>query len=276
MISAVEEERDAYAVERLVLDLNGLEPVPALFVRPLDADHPMPTVLYHHAHGDNFQLGKEELLDGRGALYDPPFAEALTDSGYAALCIDMWGFGERYSRTETALFKEMLWRGQTLWGMRVFDGLRAVDYLESRADVDPRRLATMGISMGSTMAWWLAALDERLKVCIDLCCLTEFEALIESEGLDYHGVYYYVPDLLSHFTTAGINALIAPRAHLSLAGLEDPLTPKEGLARIDEELRQIYASLGAGNAWRLSCYDTGHNETAAMRTEIMSFLEARL
>ena len=63
------------------------------------------------------------------------------------------------------MFKAMLWQGQVLWGMMVYDSLRAVDWL-----VDPRRrrrqarIATLGISMGSTMAWWLAALDERVKV----------------------------------------------------------------------------------------------------------------
>ena len=82
--------------------------------------------------------------------------------------------------------------------------------------------------MGSTMAWWLAALDERVKVCVDLCCLTDFAALIETRGLDGHGIYYYVPRLLKHFTTAEINALIAPRPHLALAGNYDRLTPSPG------------------------------------------------
>lgn len=75
----------------------------------------------------------------------------------------------------------------------VYDSIKALDYLTSRPDVDPKRLATLGISMGSTMAWWLAALDTRIKVCIDLCCLTDFHSLIEARGLDGHGLYYYVP-----------------------------------------------------------------------------------
>jgi pimeloyl-ACP methyl ester carboxylesterase len=275
-LSVTQERRAGYHLERLVLDLNGVEPVPALFVKPVDSQGRLPTILYHHAHGEDFARGKGELISGRGALADPPYADALTRRGYAALCIDMWGFGERFRRTETSLFKEMLWRGKSLWGFRVFDALRSIDYLESRADVNLDRLATMGISMGSTMAWWVAALDERVNVCIDLCCLTEFDALIETDALDCHGVYYYVPNLLSHFTTAEINALIAPRPHLSLAGLDDALTPKEGLDRIDEELRLVYASLGAADAWHLSRYDTGHGETAEMRAEVMSYLEARL
>ena len=127
--------------------------------------------------------------------------------------------------------------------------------------------------MGSTMAWWTAALDTRIKVCIDLCCLTDFDALIDTRGLDGHGIYYYVPSLLKHFSTGDINALIAPRPHLALAGNHDPLTPPAGLDRIDRELQAVYADAGASDAWTLLRYETGHFETADMRARIMAYLE---
>ncbi len=266
-------ERDGYQLETLVLDLNGEEAVPAYFVKPLGAEEPLPCVLYNHAHGGDYELGKDELLDGRGALHAPPYAQALTARGYAALCIDHWCFGERRGRSESATFKEMLWRGRVLWGMMVYDSLRAVDYLVARPDVNTAQVATLGLSMGSTMAWWLSALDERIDVCIDLCCLTDFDALIEAQGLDSHGIYYYVPGLLNHFTSAQINALIAPRPHLSLAGDYDPHTPVAGLTRIDAELRSVYAAHGAPEAWQLHRYAIGHFETAAMRQAILAFLE---
>jgi acetyl esterase/lipase len=268
-----EERRDAYILEKLLLDLNGIEPVPAYFVRPLKSAGRIPAVLYNHAHGGDYVLGKDELLTGRSALVDPPYARALTDRGYAALCIDAWVFGERRGRSESETFKQMLWSGRVMWGMMVYDSLRAMDYLISRPDVDAHRLATVGISMGSTMAWWLAALDTRVKVCIDICCLTDFHALIDARGLDGHGIYYYVPSLLRHFTSSEINALIAPRAHLSLAGNFDRLTPPDGLTRIDAELRKVYEAHNASEAWQLLRYNTGHFETAAMRARILSFLE---
>lgn len=267
-----EESRDGYHLEKLVLDLNGHEIVPAYFTRPLHAAGRLPVVLYNHAHGGDYVLGKDELLKGRGALADPPYAQALADAGYAALAIDHWLFGERRGRTESELFKEMLWRGRVLWGEMIYDSLRAVDYLTTRPDVDSERIATLGLSMGSTMAWWLAALDERIRVCVDMCCLTEFDALIASRGLDGHGIYYYVPDLLNHFTTSEINALIAPRPHLGLAGNYDLLTPPAGLDRIDHALQREYAAAGAPEAWRLIRNETGHFETAAMRAEILTFL----
>lgn len=264
-------DQGSHWLERLTLDLNGLENVPAYFAIP-KGDGPFPAVLFNHSHGGNYELGKEEFVRSRGYLQETPYAVVLCQQGYAALCIDHWLFGERRGRTESELFKLMLWRGQVLWGMMVYDSIRALDYLCTRPEVDASRIATLGLSMGSTMAWWVAALDERIKVCIDLCCLTDFDALIASRGLDGHGIYYYVPSLLKHFTTAQINALIAPRPHLALAGDLDPLTPAAGLDRIDAELRQVYAGLDAAEAWSMVRYAIGHYETAEMRAEVLAYL----
>jgi hypothetical protein len=123
------------------------------------------------------------------------------------------------------------------------------------------------------MSWWLAALDERVKVCVDICCLTDFAALIESHGLDEHGLYYYVPDLLSHFTTSEINGLICPRPHLAVAGTLDPLTPAQGMAAIDSKLKQVYADANASEKWRLFTQPVEHLETPEMRREVMAWLQ---
>lgn len=266
-------DKGPYRLEKLLLDLNGMEPVPAYLVTPNTAQPPYPVVLYNHAHGGDYARGKEELIQGSAFLQSPPYADELTAAGYAALCIDAWNFGERRGRSESELFKELLWQGQVLWGLMVYDSIKAIDYLATRPDMDLSRLATLGLSMGSTMAWWLAALDTRVKVCVDLCCLTDFHSLIETRGLDGHGIYYYVPGLLKHFDTAAINSLIAPRAHLAVAGEFDRLTPVAGLDRVDKKLRQAYAEQGVSERWRLLRTKTGHFETASARREIMSFLE---
>jgi dienelactone hydrolase len=270
------EQRPAYELEVLSLDLNGIERVPAFFVRPHNAPGRLPVVLYQHAHGGDYALGKRELLDGRNAIQAPPYAEALTKLGFAMLCCDTWAFGERATRTESAIFKEMLWRGRVMWGMMVFDSLRAMDYLTTRPDVDASRIATMGLSMGSTMSWWLAALDERVKVCVDICCLTDYDALIAAGGLDLHGIYYYVPSLLKHFSAGDINALIAPRPHLSLVGQHDPLTPADGVDRIDRQVQAAYARAGAADAWVLRRVECAHEETPDMRAGVLRFLHERL
>jgi dienelactone hydrolase len=268
-----EETRDGYVLETWDLDLNGIETVPAYFARPTSLSGRVPGVLFNHSHGGGYKIGKQEFIEGRSYLDKKPYAQELTEMGYVALCIDSWIFGERSHTSETDMFKAMLWQGQVLWGMMVYDGLRALDYLLTRPEVDPQRVATLGMSMGSTMAWWLGALDERIKVTVDINCLTDFQALLARKALSLHGVYYFVPSLIKHFTTAQINALIAPRAHLGLAGLRDKLTPVEGLDVIDKALQQVYAKLGHPERWKLLRYDVEHQETPEGRQEIIAFLK---
>ncbi len=268
-----EDERDGYVLETWDLDLNGLENVPAYVARPRGATGRVPAVLFDHSHGGGYKIGKQEFIEGRSYLQPKPYAKELTDLGYVALCIDHWVFGERSHTTEADMFKAMLWKGQVLWGMMVYDSIRALDFLVDRPDVDPRRVATLGMSMGSTMAWWLAALDERVKVTVDINCLTDFQSLLARKALSKHGFYYYVPSLLKHFTTAEINALVAPRAHLGLAGLRDELTPLEGLDVIDREMKKVYAAAGHPERWKLLRYDVAHQETAEGRQEIVAFLK---
>jgi dienelactone hydrolase len=268
-----EVERDGYILETWDLDLNGIELVPAYLARPRTLSGKVPGVLFDHSHGGGYKIGKQEFIEGRSYLQPVPYAKVLTDLGYVALCIDAWVFGERSHTSEADMFKAMLWRGQVLWGMMVYDGLRALDFLIERPEVDAARIGTLGMSMGSTMAWWLGALDERIKVTVDINCLTDFNALLARRALSLHGVYYFVPDLINHFTTAQINALIAPRAHLGLAGLRDKLTPVEGLDVIDRELQQVYAALGHPERWKLLRYDVEHQETPEGRLEIIAFLK---
>ncbi len=270
------EDRGTYTLEKWVLDLNGIEPAPAYFAKPKGKQGRLPTVLFNHSHGGGYTIGKSEFTNGREYMSAQPYAEFLTSLGYNALCFDAWMFGERATRTELDTFKDMLWHGRVLWGMMVYDSLKAVDYLFTRPDVDTRRLATLGMSMGSSTAQWLGALDPRVKVIVDICCLTDWHTLARVNGLQYHGIYYYVPDLLNHFTTAQMNALIAPRAHLSLIGNQDRLTPIEGVEEIDRELKKVYAAAGHPESWQLLRYDVAHLETPQMREEIRTFLMEKL
>lgn len=126
VISQTRREHPRYELEEIVLDLNGIEHVPTFFVHPKEGSGPWLAVLYNHAHGGDYALGKDELLKGRPALQPPPYAEELTRLGYAALCFDAWAFGRRATISEGDLFKLMLWRGQMLWGMLLYDSIRAV------------------------------------------------------------------------------------------------------------------------------------------------------
>jgi hypothetical protein len=272
-------EVDGGTVERLVLDVGGPEPVPALLALPSVREEHAHGMLYIHAH--NGDQGKDELLEGR-PRHQGPYLPALLDRGIVTLCIDNWCFGERRGavprvggggRDELDTFKRMLWDGRVLFGMMVFDQVQAFRYLASRPEVDAGRVGTTGLSMGSTLSWWVAALEERVRVCVDLCCLTDFEELIRTDGLAGHGIYYYVPRLLRHFSSAEINALIAPRPRLSLNGEHDPLTPPAGVRRIAAEVGAAYASLGAPDRCRIELFDCGHEETPEMRRLALEWID---
>jgi len=269
-----EDDKGCYVLETLELDLNGREPVSAYFVRPKSGTAPRPAIIFSHSH--SFPMGKNELITDLIYGNNVCYAEALARRGIAVLCIDHWCFGERSGRRESETFKAMLWRGEVMWGMMVYDTLRAVDYIVSRPDVDVRRVGTLGLSMGSTMSIWTAALDERIKTCVDLCCLSDYEELERTDGLDNHGIYYYVPSLRKHFEMADINELIIPRSHLSTAGKYDKLTPMDGLKKIEAQLHKAYAAAGAKGGFKLSIYPCAHLETRAMREEILAFLDRTL
>ena len=270
------EKHDGYTLERLLLDLNGVEPVPALLLVPDKRAARAPGLLYIHWHGGMYDLGKEQLLVGDDA--QPAYAPVCAEKGLVTLAIDSWCFGERKhddngSRGEADTFKYMLWKGQVLWGMMMFDEFRALDYLATRPEVDPNRLGVLGMSMGATKAWWLAALDPRVRACMDVCCLTDFQELIKIHNLSGHGIYYYVPSLLKHFQSEQINELIVPRARLSVNGRLDDLTPPAGVERIRDYLLPLYQKYGKSEDCHIELFDCPHTELPAMRKLILAWMD---
>lgn len=246
--------------------------IPAVMTLP-SGNGPFAAVLYCHAHGARYDIGKQELLVGRPAMPCGGYAADLARLGIAALCIDLPCFGERSHDKESALTKRLLWQGDTLFGAMLRELASCLDYLQERDDIDSLRIACMGLSMGSTLAWWLAALDSRIKVVAELCCLADLETLLKDDVHDLHGIYMMVPGLLKHASTADINELIAPRPHFCAVGLEDALVPKEAFDIVDSAIKAHYAALGKPDHWQsLLSETTGHVETKEMRQSLLQFL----
>ncbi|MBO0460874.1 MULTISPECIES: alpha/beta hydrolase family protein [unclassified Enterococcus] len=263
-------------IEYYQLTLNDLEPVPAIYVYPTKKEEPLPVVIYLHSHGGDFSLGKSELLKGASYFVEPSFAQALTSMGYGVWTIDAWGFEERGGVAESELFKRFLLTGRTLWGMRLFDVLSLIDYLETREDIDAQRIATIGLSMGGLLSWWTSALDERVKVCIDLAGQVEVESLLKHQMLDCHGYYYYVPDLLTEYTTLAIQQKIAPRKRLTIVGKNDRMCLAEGVTHLNKHLALYYQKLGVPTNFQGYALNGGHFETLEMRSKWQAFLKEQL
>ncbi|SDW70322.1 S9 family peptidase [Paenibacillus sp. PDC88] len=267
-----EEEKEGYLLQTIMLELYGMEQVSISMALPLNQKGPYPVVVFNHSHGGNYAGGRNEFLTSSHYLQQPSFAKTLTSMGYAACCMDMRGFNERSGRTESELVKEMLWRGEVLWGRMLRDNQCLLDYICTREDVDSSRIGTIGMSMGALMAWWLAALDDRIKVVVDICGQVDAHTLIMKRGLDHHGFYSYVPGLLKHFTTLSIQERIVPRPRLSLNGRDDRLCPYEGVMLLADGLESAYEKAGYPEHWQHIETGSGHMETAEMRYAWKDFL----
>jgi dienelactone hydrolase len=273
-------EVDGGVVEHWVLELNGVEAVPAWLLLPSERKDQASGLLYAHSHGGHYESGKDELFAGAGSAL-MPYGLDLIKRGIVTLAIDSWCFGERQhdddgQEGERDAFCKMLWNGQNLFGMMMFDEHQALTWLASRSDVDSSKLGVLGMSMGATKAWWLAALDERVSLCVDICCLTDFDSLIEHNGIKRHSLYYYVPGLLKHFSSPDINAMIAPRPRISVNGSEDALTPVDGIDRIRQRLINEYGKHDAADHLSVRTFPCGHQELPEMRELSLQWLDRYL
>lgn len=267
------EQRDGYEVEHLTLKLGDTD-VRGILTRPLKVEGRLPAILYGHSHGGRYDIGADELLDGREYLLDP-LGPTFARAGYVTLCIDMPVFGKRATVSEGSAAKALLWYGKGLFGQMLCDHSAALTYLASRPDVDPARIGAFGISMGCTLSYWLAAMDERIAAVAHLCCFADLRTMIELGNHDGHGVYLIVPGLLNEADAGAIGALVAPRPQLICIGEADSLTPPAAVALAWEETSAAYASVG-GVLEKVSEPGVGHSETIRMREATLAFFGQHL
>lgn len=267
------EQRDGYEVEHLTLLLGDTE-VRGILTRPLEVEGRLPAILYGHSHGGRYDIGADELLEGREYLLDP-LGPVFARAGYVTLCIDMPVFGKRATVSESSASKALLWHGKGLFGQMLCDHSAALTYLASRPEVDPARIGAFGISMGCTLSYWLAAMDERIAAVAHLCCFADLRTMIELGAHDGHGVYLVVPGLLNETDAGAIGALVAPRPQLICIGEADGLTPPAAVALAWEETSAAYAN-HPGVLQLVSEPGVKHQETPRMREAALAFFANNL
>lgn len=280
------EDKGSYTLEKFEFDNGAGARVPGYMLIPKNGKSPYPTIYYCHWHGGNYELGKQEIFTTHHTPEVP--ADALIKAGFVVMATDAYCFGERGgkgpggpgekgSAEELSTSKRELWFGRSLWSMMVRDDLMALDYLFTRSEVDRERVAVTGISMGATRSWWLMALDERLKTGVAVGCLTRYQDLIDEQKLKAHGIYYFVPGILTQFDTEAIISLIAPRPMLFMTGDEDIGSPLSGIRKIDAAVGPVYSLYGRPDAFENIVYPkTGHVYTPDMWDKMLQWMKKRL
>ncbi|MGY3438373.1 MULTISPECIES: dienelactone hydrolase family protein [unclassified Marinovum] len=252
------------------------EAIPAYFLRPPDGHAPVPALVYAHAHGNRYDFGRDELILGRPSLCGR-YAADLVRRGVAALCLEMPCFGARQHPDESTRAKALLWQGKTLFGQMLAEQKAGVDFLAAHPAILPDRIGALGFSMGSTLAWWLSALDPRIRAAAALCSFADLETLVAAGAHDGHGIYMMVPGLLDLARSGEIAGLAAPRALQICAGFADWSTPQAAFDVGWRDLEAAYTAAGARD--RLSIHTepaAAHVETPAMRAAVLGFLQREL
>lgn len=262
-----------YDLRRLAFRTAGGEGVRGLMLLP-PAPRPAPALLLIHAHGFRYDIGADELTDGRPALHAPA-GPAFAAMGIATLMIDLPCFGTRAGVGESAAAKAALWRGGSLAGQMLGELAAAFEWLAADARIDASRVGVFGISMGATLGYWLAAVEPRLALCAHLSAFADFGRLIALGAHDLHGIYLTVPGLLSLADNGTIAGLVAPRPQFVGLGDADPLTPPEAsepaLATLVAAYRDRPDALTVVRE-----ESAGHTETAAERAALTTFLTRHL
>ena len=264
-----QKEFTGYIREKVIFQSRDDLSVFGYLLVPTRRSGPVPAVICLPGHGRGCDdiVGITEQGKQRdtkpGYAYD--FALQVVENGYAAFAIEQLAFGCRrdqaarakgaaQSSCQPAAGAALLF-GQTMVGWRVWDAMRAVDYLSTRAEVDSSRLATMGISGGGTISLFTGAVDQRIKVAVVSCYFNTFRHSIMSLS---HCIDNYVPGILNYFEMYDLAGMVAPRGLFVESGTRDPIFPVEGSRLAFKNARAIYTAFGAQQMVAQEIFDGEH------------------
>ena len=280
------EVKNGYILEKFLIDNEIDSHIPGYLAIPTNVKGKVPVIVGLHGHGSS-----KDNIFGYNSTTGQDVMALLISHGFAVCAIDSYFNGERLgtgpagelerqqrgSDQELSQFKINLWFGRSLWGMQLRDEQIAIDYLVSRPEIDAERIGIEGMSMGSTRAWWLAALDDRVKAVVGVACFTRYKELIEQRQLKAHGIYYFVPGVLNHFDTEVIMGLIAPRPFLALTGDSDQGSPLAGMIVLENKLNNVYSLYKKSENFKSIIYrNTGHVYTDEMKMEMLDWFNKYL
>jgi dienelactone hydrolase len=261
---------EGFVERRLVFTSEPGAEVPCHLLVPEGAPRPVPVVLclQGHTSGMHVSLGRPAAGGGRD------YALQAVRRGYAALTLEIRGFGERRDRRPAEAREERyepdsidpnvtckhaamvaLLLGRTSLGEKILDLRRAVDALASFPEIDAGRVYAVGNSGGGTLAWYAACVEPRLRGLILGSCFATYASSIGSVD---HCCDNYLPGALRWFDFPDLAALVAPRPLVVVMGRADPLFPLAGVEAAYRRTRAVYEAAGAADRCRLILCEGGH------------------
>jgi dienelactone hydrolase len=199
-------------------------------------------------------------------------------NGYACLIIDTVQLGE-IEGLHHGTYREGMWwwnsRGYTPAGVEAWNGIRALDYLESRSEVDRTRLGMTGRSGGGSYTWTVAALDERVRAAAPVAGITDLHNQVVDGCVEGHcDCMFFVNTYRWDFPQ--VAALVAPRPLLIVNTDDDSIFPLDGVVRLHAQVRDLYAAQGKPANLGLVIGPGGHNDTQDLQVPVMRWFNYHL
>ncbi len=248
-----------FTVEKLHFQSRpGLYVTANLYV-PRNLRAPVPAILYVCGHS---QVKKDGVAYGAKAAYQHHGAW-FARNGYVCLIPDTLVNGE-IEGTHHGLYRFNRWwwasRGYTPAGVEAWNGIRCIDYLQSRPEVDPRRIGMTGRSGGGAYTWWTAALDERVAVAVPVAGITDMRNQVVDGVIEGHCDCMFMVNTY-RWDFAQVAALISPRPMLLSNTDKDTIFPLDGVVRLHSQVRDIYQLQDAGAKLGLLITEGPHKDT---------------
>jgi dienelactone hydrolase len=206
--------------------------------------------------------GRDRTVKGP---YEYDYAIQIVEHGMAAVAIEPMAFGCRRDAitkakglTATACQPaggSALLLGQTILGWRVYDTMRAIDWIATRPELDAARVGCLGCSGGGTCTLFTAALDTRIRAALASSSLNTFRDSIMSVS---HCIDNYVPGILNWAEMYDVAGLVAPRALFAEGGLHDDIFPIAATRSSFDRVKKVYELFGAADRTELEVFDGPH------------------
>jgi hypothetical protein len=166
-------------------------------------------------------------------------------------------------------------RGYTPAGVEAWNCIRALDYLETRDEVDPKRMGVTGRSGGGAYSWWIAAIDERIQAAVPVAGITDLENHVVDGCVEGHCDCMYLVNTY-RWDYPLVAALVAPRPLLISNTDSDRIFPLDGVVRTFEKVRHVYSLYDAADKVALNITAGPHKDTQELRVHAFRWFNQHL